>query len=107
MLSSFLEVGTCGRTLNSATGWLSPEHVDNNGNYENNLDCWWTVVASDGYIVQLYIVEMDIAESQNCKGDYLEVGNRYTIGDSTVLFLLSITYLICSRTSMTRTLFGL
>ena len=69
-------VGPCGSALKSATGWISPEYYDSNGRYENNLDCWWTIVADDGYMVQLYIIEMDIADINNCSGDYLEVCNN-------------------------------
>lgn len=66
-------IGSCGSALKSATGWLSPEYYDRNGRYENNLDCWWTIIADDGCIVQLFIIEMDIADYNNCSGDYLEV----------------------------------
>ena len=46
---------------------------DNDGMYDANLDCVWTIESSDTQIVKLQIDSMDIQEDGDCSFDFLEV----------------------------------
>ena len=46
---------------------------DNDGLYDANLDCVWTIESSDTQIVKLQIDSMDIQADGDCSFDFLEV----------------------------------
>uniref|UniRef100_A0A6A7FUH2 Cubilin n=1 Tax=Hirondellea gigas TaxID=1518452 RepID=A0A6A7FUH2_9CRUS len=62
---------SCGGDLTSESGQLaSPNYPDS---YPSGYDCTWTITAGAGNRVQLTFSEFDIAESENCNTDYVEV----------------------------------
>ena len=46
---------------------------DDDGLYDANLDCIWTIEAADTQIVKLHIHSMDIQGDDACTSDFLEV----------------------------------
>ena len=46
---------------------------DNDGLYDNNLDCVWTIEASESQIVKLHVQNIDIQFDEICGSDFLEV----------------------------------
>ena len=46
---------------------------DDDGLYDANLDCIWTIEAADTQIVKLHIHSMDIQGDDACASDFLEV----------------------------------
>lgn len=48
--------------------------------YKNNIECEWTIKASPGNQMELSIDMMDIAETDFCNGDYLEVRENNSSG---------------------------
>ena len=65
-----LEQNNCGGYLTDTAGWLSSVDLDNDGKYDRNLDCLWTIVAKEGHKIFLRILLLDI----DCDNDYLSVG---------------------------------
>ena len=45
------------------------------GNYGNNLNCGWKIIASTGNRVKLIIEDMDIESGTNCPFDYIQIQN--------------------------------
>jgi len=41
--------------------------------YQSNLNCVWTLVANDSFVLNISFVWIDIEKSNNCKFDYIEV----------------------------------
>ena len=46
---------------------------DNDGLYDGNLDCLWTIEADEAQIVKLHIQDIDIQDDAICNYDFLEV----------------------------------
>ena len=46
---------------------------DNDGLYDANLDCLWTIEADETQIVKLHIQDIDIQDDAICNYDFLEV----------------------------------
>lgn len=69
----------CGFTLR-ITDFLEFSSVDydEDGMYDNNLNCTWTIVTTNYTLLQLDIEFIDIEWSSGCKNDYLLV-SVYTI----------------------------
>ena len=64
---------------NGLSGRFGPDDIDLDGLYDNNLNCTWDLnVRSNDGLVQVYITDMDIQQSQDCQLDYVEVGFYYT-----------------------------
>ena len=51
---------------------------DNDGLYDANLACVWTIEATDTQIVKLHISSMDIQGDDACSFDFLEVHCLYS-----------------------------
>ena len=51
---------------------------DNDGFYDANLACLWTIEATDIQIVKLHIDSMDIQRDDACSFDFLEVHCGYS-----------------------------
>ena len=47
---------------------------DDDGMYDDNLNCTWTIVGRDYDVILLNISSMDIQHGENCKHDFLKVG---------------------------------
>ena len=45
------------------------------GNYGNNHDCSWKIIASTGNRVKLIIEDMDLESGTNCPYDYIQIQN--------------------------------
>lgn len=65
----------CGGVLNTTTGELRSLDADGNGQYENNLDCHWTIVGETNKVIKLNIWGMAIENNPTCMFDYLRVCN--------------------------------
>ena len=68
---------TCDETRNAKFGAISAP-VDMGGNYINNIDCTWTIMARYDYRnawITVIVTEMDIASTGfgTCEQDYLQV----------------------------------
>ena len=62
----------CGSVLTD-DGWLfSPS--ENGGFYENDLNCWWLIVADLYQVVTINIIYIDIEYNEICGYDFLTVG---------------------------------
>ena len=46
---------------------------NNDGMYDNDQDCWWTLVANHKQTIELYINSVQLEESSTCLFDFLEV----------------------------------
>ena len=63
----------CGGVITDMAGWFRPLDKDNDGYYENNLNCDWLIIAEEGHLIQLDIGDMQIEEEANCEYDFLKV----------------------------------
>ena len=59
--------------LPGTSGMFTSMDNDNNGLYDNNLDCTWIIEAEVWQSVNLHILNMDIQEDELCSHDYLIV----------------------------------
>lgn len=48
--------------------------------YKNNIECEWTIKASPGNKMALNIDMLDIDETADCNGDYLEIRDTNGVG---------------------------
>ena len=55
-------------------GLLSSFDTDGDGEYDNNVDCRWTIVAASNHEILVRILQMDIEYTIDCEYDYLKVG---------------------------------
>ena len=64
----------CGGILNSTSGWMQSLDRDNDGFYDTNLECIWTIEAKEYDVIVLHFMYMDIKGNFGCTdGDYIEV----------------------------------
>ena len=63
----------CGSTMIELSGSISAPDSDGDGYYEPNLDCWWTLEAKEGHVVQINIQTFDVGYSVACEADFLQV----------------------------------
>ena len=81
----------CDQVLTESTGWFSPPDIDEDGRFENNLDCWWVIVADDGLVAQLAVLDMFVYHYKHVQefsfmymqfftqcGDYIKVGTYFS-----------------------------
>ncbi|KAK3105916.1 hypothetical protein FSP39_008473 [Pinctada imbricata] len=61
----------CGGVLNSTSGTLKAVDIDNDGEYENALDCKWVIIVGDNQVVRFIVTGMDIEAHSRCMYDYL------------------------------------
>ena len=55
------------------SGWLRPHDEDNDGMYDNYLDCLWIIPAQENQTIVMTINGIDIEYSGFCTFDYLKV----------------------------------
>nr|VZI27773.1 unnamed protein product [Spirometra erinaceieuropaei] len=61
----------CGGKLNESDGYIySPGYP---ANYLPNKECVWKIKAPEGFFVNLIFLSFNVAESENCQYDYLEI----------------------------------
>lgn len=61
----------CGGTLNAANGdIISPNYPQP---YMQQADCLWNIAVSEGSLVRLLIVDLQLENHDRCRFDYIEV----------------------------------
>ena len=68
--------GHCGGILTDEVGIISPVDRNKNGFYDNNLNCWWAIVAPQHLVVEYGFVDLEIEYHPNCDNDYILVSYR-------------------------------
>ena len=53
---------------------------NNDGLYDNNLQCHWSIVCGPNQLVELKIVSIDLEKDIVCAFDYIEVIYPLTVG---------------------------
>ena len=71
---SFVEP-TCSFFETETYGQVQSLDINNDGHYENNVDCSWTIWSNDlaEDYVQLHFTSMDIQGGKECSNDYIKV----------------------------------
>ena len=54
-------------------GRFGPPDSDSDGLYDPDFSCTWYVFGSGDKLMQIYLTDLDIEESDNCQHDYIEV----------------------------------
>ena len=68
---------TCGGVLYDQAGWLASPITDD-GNYHNNENCWWFIVADLYQAITINITDIDIEDNIVCGYDFLRVNKLQT-----------------------------
>ena len=63
----------CGGILNESSGEIRAMDRNNDGLYDNNLECHWSIVCGPNQLVELKIVSIDLEKDIVCAFDYIEV----------------------------------
>ncbi|XP_055914618.1 cubilin homolog isoform X2 [Eupeodes corollae] len=63
----------CGGNVFSSTGELKSLNWPNE--YQNNLNCSWTISVKPGHQIELLVKSFNLEESENCTNDWLEIRN--------------------------------
>ena len=56
----FLGPAYCDEWHTMTAGFLVSPDSNSDGVYESNLDCWYTIVAAEGLVVQLAVLDIDM-----------------------------------------------
>ena len=64
---------TCGGNLTEPSGLISPPDVDNDGFYDNDVHCNWTITTDGNRMIELQFLTMDIEFDDDCLYDYITV----------------------------------
>ena len=62
----------CGGILNKTSGEFQALDRNNDGLYDYNLDCHWSIVGGDNQLIELRILSIFLEEAYLCSFDYLE-----------------------------------
>ena len=66
----------CGGSFNDSSGWISSPDVDDDGRYDSNADCWWSIDPGPSKEVALSFTLFEVGFfSYTCTNDYLEVSS--------------------------------
>ena len=63
----------CGGILNDSSGEIRAMDRNNDGLYDNNLECQWSIVCGPNQLVELTILSIDFEMNIFCSFDYIEV----------------------------------
>ena len=63
----------CGAFLTQPSGFIQSPDEDNDGTYENDQDCLWTISAPEGQIIQIKFSEFDIETHKTCDLDFVDI----------------------------------
>ena len=63
----------CGGILKDGIGVIKAMDRNNDGMYDNDQDCWWTLAANHKQTIELRIKYVQLEISVTCVFDYLEV----------------------------------
>ena len=55
-------------------GKIGTRDTTGDGNYDNNLDCAWTLLAPSNKVVKLSFESFHLESNYDCNYDYVEVG---------------------------------
>ena len=55
-----VDPGYCDEYITMTAGLLASQDSNRDGVYENNLDCWYNIVADEGLVVQLAVLDLDM-----------------------------------------------
>ena len=61
--------------MNETSGEFQALDRNNDGLYDNNLDCHWSIVSGDNQLVELRILSIFLEEGYICSFDFLEASN--------------------------------
>ena len=86
----------CGGLLTEPSGFIHSPDVDNDGYYDSNQNCFWTITAPAEQVIFLKFLEFDIEFHVDCDYDFVEV-----------CLLSHLARSVYSRTWMARTPLGL
>ena len=64
---------SCGCNLTAPSGWLTSPDADGDGSYENDLDCYWRIIADEGTLIEFKFLEMEIEHHGSCIYDFVQV----------------------------------
>ena len=73
LVSEVIEECSTDLLLTGPSAMFTSLDSDNDGFYDANLDCVWTIEATETQIVKLQIDSMDIKGGDDCSFDFLEV----------------------------------
>ena len=73
----------CGEFLSQSSGSLHSPDEDNDGEYENEMECHWTLTAPEHQVIYLKFLEFDIEYIINCDFDFVEVREAFTLFSTT------------------------
>ena len=59
--------------LTDFDGQFSSPDIDNDGQYDINLHCHWTIEVEDGHMIQLTILDIDVEKDERCRYDFIKV----------------------------------
>ena len=65
--------GKCGDIMTQPSGNLITNDGDNDGYYDNNQDCVWTVIAPPTKVIRLEFHTFELEGGSGCKHDYVRV----------------------------------
>lgn len=71
-------------------GTIHPPNMVGYSTYDANVDCLWTIVATENEVIRHRIDYYDIEDSEDCRKDALWVSKNYFI-----LFFLSSQITLC------------
>ena len=74
----------CGGVLRNKSGYISSPDIDADEQYDANLNCHWTLIAREGYVIRYTFQLVEIVGSENCQKDSLSV-SEHTISHRTYL----------------------
>ena len=63
----------CGGEFTSSTGLLYPIDLDNDGFYDNDQDCLWSLLAATDNVIELQFQEFDMEYHYVCAFDFIRV----------------------------------
>ena len=63
----------CGGVLKDGNGVIKAMDRNNDGMYDNDQDCWWTLAANKKQTIELRIKYVQLEISLTCLFDYLQV----------------------------------
>ncbi|KAG1661332.1 Cubilin [Nymphon striatum] len=71
----------CGGIINATAGLIKSVDIDNDGKYENYLDCIWKIAVPTGKVIKFtfssFSVEKSAPNLDACSNDYLELRDGY------------------------------
>ncbi|CAL1529132.1 unnamed protein product [Lymnaea stagnalis] len=79
--STYGPAAGCGGTLRQSSGTIRSLDIDNNGQYEPDLDCHWLIYVGENKLVTINITGINIAGQSPCQGE--NVTDQLTVYEGT------------------------